>query len=263
MVFRSSSILVLASLSGAFAFAQTGSALLGDSRTGNTAPQKVEHEPLTPEMSGDIYLARKMYREAIDAYRTGSLKDPVLRNKTGIAYHQLLQLDKARKEYEAAVKLKPDYEEAINNIGTVYYAQKSYRRATSWFARAVKLAPDDSKSAAVYVNLGSAWFSRKDFPKAQDAFQTAVRLDPDVFERHGNYGVLMQERNIEDRAKFHFYLARMYAKSGRTELALQYLRKAIEEGLKDKAKQMEAVEFNPLRQTPEFQALLKLEPRVL
>lgn len=263
MVFRSSAILFMAGLTGAYAFGQTGSALLGDSRTANTAPPQVQREPLTPELSGDIYLARKMYREAIEAYRQGSPKDPVLLNKTGIAYHQLLQLDKARKEYEAAVKLKPNYEEAINNIGTVYYAQKSYRRATTWFARAVKLAPDDSRSAAVYVNLGSAWFSRKNFLKAQEAFQTALRLDPDVFERHGNYGVLMQERSIEDRAKFHFYLARMYAKGGRTELALQYLRKAIEEGLKDKQKQMEAVEFNPLRQTPEFQALLKLEPRVL
>ena len=36
---------------------------------------------------------RGQWREAIDAYRSGSLKDPILRNKTGIAYHQLLQLD--------------------------------------------------------------------------------------------------------------------------------------------------------------------------
>lgn len=253
----------MATLSGAYTFAQTGSSLLDNSRTANTPPQQVQREPLTPEMSGDIYLARKMYREAIDAYDEGSPKDAVLRNKTGIAYHQLMQLNKALREYQAAVKLKPDYEEAINNIGTVYYAEKNFRRATSWFSRAIKLAPDDTKTAAIYVNLGSAWFSRKNYPKAQAAFQTAMQLDPEVFERHGNYGVLMQERNIEDRAKFHFYLARIYAKGGRTELALQYLRKAIEEGLKDKMKQMDAVEFNPIRQTPEFQALLKLEPRVL
>ena len=50
---------------------------------------------------------------------------------------------------------------------------------------------------------------------------------------------------------------------GRNELALQYLRKAIEEGLKDKQKAMDASEFNPLRETDEFKALLKLEPRVL
>jgi len=264
MVSRPIAMLLVAGLTPAFAFGQTGSALLdGTKTTTNAPPQTVEREPITPEMSGDIFLARKMYREAIDAFRTGSPKDPVIHNKIGIAYHQLLQMNQARKEYEIAVKLRPDYEEAINNIGTIYYAEKSYRRATSWFSRAIKLAPDDPKSAAVYVNLGSAWFSRKNYVRAQEAFQTAVHLDPEVFERHGNYGVMMQERNIEERAKFHFYLARMYAKSGRNELAMQYLRKALEEGFREKQKVAEAPEFNPLRDLPEFQALMKLDPRVL
>ena len=218
---------------------------------------------LTPEDRGDVYMARKMYREAIETFREGEPKDPILHNKEGIAYHQLLQLDQALKEYQLAVKLKPDYEEAINNIGAIYYTKKSYRRATTWFTRALALAPDDYKSAAVYVNLGSSWFSRKNYDRAQVAFQTAVRLDPEVFERHGSFGVMMQERNIEERAKFHLYLARMYAKSGRNELALQYLRKSLEEGLKDKEKATEAPEFNPLRNLPEFKELLKLEPRVL
>lgn len=208
-------------------------------------------------------MARRMYREAIDAFQEGSLKDPILHNKQGIAYHQLLQLDQALKEYQQAVKLKPDYEEALNNIGTIYYAKKSYRRATSWFSRALARAPDDPKSAAVYVNLGSSWFSRKNYERAQVAFQTALRLDSEVFEQHGSFGVMMQERNIEERAKFHFYLAKMYAKTGRNELALQYLRKAFEEGLPDKVKATDAPEFNPLRNSDEFKELLKLEPRVL
>jgi tetratricopeptide (TPR) repeat protein len=263
MGFRPTALLLTACIIPAAAFAQTGSALLDGNRTANTPPQPIAREPLTPEMSGDLYLAKKMYREAIDAYREGSPKDPVLHNKIGIAYHQLLQFDRARKEYEAAVKLKPDYEEAINNIGTIYYSQHSFRRATKWFERAVKLAPEDEKSAAVYVNLGSAWFSRKSYPRAQAAFQTALRLDPEVFERHGNFGVIMQERSIEDRAKFHFYMAKMYAKTGRNELALQYLRKALEEGFREKKELNEAPEFSKLRTTPEFQSLLKLDPRVL
>ena len=31
-----------------------------------------------------------------------------------------------------------------------------------------------------------------------------MRLDPEVFERHGSFGVMMQERNIEERAKYPF-----------------------------------------------------------
>lgn len=256
-------MMLLAGLGSTYALAQTGSALVDGTRTSVPNPLQVGRPPLSPEERGDIFLARKMYREAIETFREGSSNDPILHNKEGIAYHQLLQLDQAMKEYQFAIKLKPDYEEAINNIGTVYYAKKSYRRATTWFTRALALAPDDLKSAAVYVNLGSAWFSRKNYARAQTAFQTAVRLDPEVFERHGSFGVMMQERNIEERAKFHFYLARMYAKSGRNELALQYLRKAFEEGFRDKQKVTDAQEFNPLRELPEFKELLKLEPRVL
>jgi tetratricopeptide (TPR) repeat protein len=262
MGLRPFAMMLVAGLGSTYAFAQTGSALVDGTRTPIPNPE-TEHRTLSPEERGDIFLARKMYREAIEMFREGSSKDPVLHNKQGIAYHQLLQLDQALKEYQLAVKLKPDYEEALNNIGAIYYTRKNYRRATTWFTRALALAPDDYKSAAVYVNLGSSWFSRKNFERAQTAFQTAVRLDPEVFERHGSFGVMMQERNIEDRAKFHFYLAKMYAKSGRNDLSLQYLRKAFEEGLKDKEKATDAPEFNPLRNLPEFKELLKLEPRVL
>jgi hypothetical protein len=96
-----------------------------------------------------------------------------------------------------------------------------------------------------------------------EANQKAIALDPDVFERHGNYGVMLEERNVEERAKYHYFVAKMYAKDGRTELALQYLRKALEEGFKDKDKLNKDPEFATMRDTPEFKQLLTAEQRVL
>jgi tetratricopeptide (TPR) repeat protein len=225
---------------------------------GSQAP-KVE---LSNEMRGDIYMARKMYREAIEMFREGSPKDPVLLNKTGIAYHQMMQLDNARKSYEQALKIKPDYVEAMNNLGTVYYAKKSNRRAISWYQKALKLAPSEPKSASIYMNLGTAYFARKRYEDATKSYRTALQLDPEVFERHGNFGVMLEERSVEERGKFHFYLAKLYAKDGRNELALQYLRKALEEGFKDK-KLGETPEFAGMKELPEFKQLLTMEPRVL
>ncbi len=80
---------------------------------------------ITPELRGDIYMARKMYRDAIDMYREGPDDSPVVANKIGIAFHQLLQFDLAKKNYERAIKLDPKYSEAINNLGTIYYAQRA------------------------------------------------------------------------------------------------------------------------------------------
>src|SRR5438046_2911645 len=74
---------------------------------------------LSPEMRGDIFMARKMYREAIDVYKPSAVSSPLMSNKTGIAYHQLLDLSNARKYYEKAIKLDPRYSEAINNLGTI------------------------------------------------------------------------------------------------------------------------------------------------
>jgi tetratricopeptide (TPR) repeat protein len=218
---------------------------------------------LSPETRGDIYMARKMYREAIDSFREGSPKDPVLLNKTGIAFHQMMQLDQARKSYEAAIKAKPDYVEAINNVGTVYYAKKSFRRSISWYSRALKLAPNDPKSASIYMNLGTAQFARKQYEKAMESYQTAVHLDPDVFEHHSSMGVMLEERSVEERAKYHFYLAKLYAKGGRNELALQYLRKSLEEGFKEKKKLADEPDFASLKDSPEFKELLAKEQRVL
>jgi len=246
-----------------FAFAQAPVNSVVPTKPAAPAQAEPPRQPLTPETRGDIYMARKMYREAIDTFREGSPKDPVLLNKIGIAYHQLLQLDSARKSYEQALKLKPDYAEAMNNLGTVYYARKSFRRSISWYRRALKITGDDPKAASIYMNLGTSFFARKKYQEATEAYQTALKLDPEVFERHSSYGVMLEERTVQERAKFHFYVAKIYAKDGRTDLALQYLRKALEEGFKEKKQLLEAPEFAGMRDLPEFKQLLALEPRVL
>ena len=246
MVSRPLAIALAAGLSSEFAFAQVAA----------EAPKT----PLSLETRGDIFMARKMYREAIDVFREDKSKNAVIANKIGIAYHQMQQLENARKSYEQAVHLKPDYPEAINNLGTVYYARKSYGRAVRYYQRALKYAPN---SASIYSNLGTAYFARKKYKEAMETYQIALKLDPNVFENHGSYGVLLEERSVEERAKFHFHLAKLYAQAGRNELALQYLRKALEEGFKDKKKMEEDADFQAMRDLPEFKELLALEPRVL
>jgi tetratricopeptide (TPR) repeat protein len=217
-------------------------------------------QSLTPEMRGDIFMARKMYREAIDVYRQAPQDSAVIWNKIGIAYHQMTDLDQARKHYERSVKLNPKYAEAINNLGTVQYAKKSYRRAIGLYKRALKYTPN---SASVYSNLGTAQFARRKYKDAMISYEKALSLDPEVFEHRSTNGVLLQERSVEERAKFHFYLAKAYAKAGQIERVLLYMRKAIEEGFKERDKFKEEPEFAALQELPEFQQLLALQPRVL
>jgi|YNPNPStandDraft_1061719.scaffolds.fasta_scaffold06337_5 tetratricopeptide (TPR) repeat protein len=247
------------------------------------AASQAPAEPLSPEKRGDIYMARKMYREAIEAYRQeerelsprlprrkprdddGTYQKTanrlaVILNKIGIAYHQLMELETAKGYYERSVKLNPKYSEAINNIGTVFYAQKSYRKAVGQYKKALKLSPN---SASIYSNLGTAYFARKNYKEASLAYAKALELDPDVFEHRSSYGVLLQERNVEERAKFHYYLAKVYAQAGMNERALIYIRRALEEGFKERQKFLEEPEFAGLQELPEFKELMALQPRVL
>ncbi len=224
---------------------------------------KPQESALSGEARGDIFMAEKKFREAIEAYQEAPAQNAVVQNKLGIAYQQTLQLDNARKFYERAIKLKPNYMEALNNLGTVYYARKSYRRAINWYNRALKTAPGEVRSATVYENLGRAWFDRKDYARGTECFQNALRLDPDVFSHHGGVGQILEETNIAERAKYHFYLAKAYAKLGRNDLAIQNLRAALEEGFKQKKSLDEEPDFATLKDLPEFKDLMERPPRAL
>jgi tetratricopeptide (TPR) repeat protein len=252
--------LVLLAPTGALAAQQLSSAAISNVRVPSVMAQPVH--PLSPETRGDIYMARKMYREAIDAYREGPANSAVLANKIGIAFHQLLQLNLAKKYYQRAMKLDPHYPEAINNLGTIYYARHKYGRAISLYKRALKRY-GDHPPASVYANMGAAYFSRKEYKQAMACYSEALQIDPEVFDRHSTFGTLMQERTLAERALFHLYLAKMYAKSGQNARALIYLRKALEEGVKDRKEIPSMPEFASLKKDPAFQELLAENPKPL
>jgi tetratricopeptide (TPR) repeat protein len=240
-------------------FGQTPNTLLDASKLAER-PQSSALEALTPEKRADILMARKMYREAIETYKEEPQDSAIIWNKIGIAYHQMLQLNVAQKYYERSARLDSNYPEAINNLGTIHYAKRNYRRAIKLYNRALKLSPN---SASIHSNLGTAYFARKNYKKASECYQQALALDPEVFEHRNSWGVLLQERSVEERAKFHYYLAKTYAKAGMNDRALLYIRKALEEGFGERKKLMEDPEFVALRKLPEFQELLAMEPRVL
>jgi tetratricopeptide (TPR) repeat protein len=239
-------------------FALAGACLLISSLHGQSNP--ASPPTVTPETRGDVYMARKMYREAVDAYKQSPTLDALLWNKIAIAYHQLGDHKTAKQDYEKALKLDPNYAVARNNLGTIYHEQKSYRRAIREYKKALELEPT---SASFYSNLGTAEFARKRYKEAIEAYQKAVKLDPDVFERRNNVGILLQERTVEERAKFHYYLARTYAQAGMNDRALLCIRKSLEEGFLERKKYLEDPDFAAIREMPEFKELMAAQPRVL
>lgn len=204
-------------------------------------------------------MARKMYLDAVDMYRQSGTS-PVIENKIGIAFHQMSQLELAKKYYQQAIKMDRNYAEAINNLGTIYYSSLSYNKAIGYFKRSLKCS---GPVASVYANLGAAYFGRHDYKNSSTYYEKALRLDPDVLERHSGFGTRIQDRTVTDIALFHLYLAKTYAKAGSNDRAIIYLRKALEEGLKNRKKLAEMPEFSALKAKPEFLDLLAENPQPL
>jgi tetratricopeptide (TPR) repeat protein len=214
---------------------------------------------LTITERGDIYMARKMYRDAIETYMQAPPSAQML-NKIGIAYHQLAELNTAGKYYQRAIKADPKFVDAVNNLGTIYYSKKSYRRAIGEFRQALRVNPD---AASTWANLANAYFERKQYELSSEALQKALEIDPAVLDKRGSVGSLVQDRNVADRAKYHYYLAKSLAKKGHNADALLYIRKALEEGFKERQKFQEEPEFAGLRDDPEFKQIMATEPKVL
>ncbi len=208
---------------------------------------------------GDIFMARKMFREAIETYKEAPPSAAVM-NKIGIAYHQLADLNVAQTYYLKAMKLNPAFTEAINNLGTIYYSQHSYRRAITQYKKVLRVKPD---SASTLANLASAYFGRKQYELAQETLDKALELDPNVLESRGGGGAVVRDRSVPDRPTFFYIMAKTYAKKGLNEQAISYIRKSLEEGFKEREKYTHEPEFAGLRNDPEFQKVMALEPKVL
>jgi tetratricopeptide (TPR) repeat protein len=209
---------------------------------------------LSADELGDLYMARKQYREAMDQYRLLSEQNPrnaVYLNKLGIALHQQTALGLALKYYERAVKANPQYADAENNIGTIWYQRKKYGKAIRAYQKAIKMRDD---MPVLYSNLGYAYFSQGKYDASIAAFRMALAKDPQFFERGSSRtGSILQDRSVSDRGRFYFLLAKSFAQAGNLERAILYLRKAKEEGY---------AQIDDVKKDPAFAAVLK-DPMVI
>jgi tetratricopeptide (TPR) repeat protein len=242
-------------------FVPSTTAMQAPSQVPNAAGPPAEHH-FTGEEMGDLFMARKQYREASEAYKRLADQDPrnaVYLNKLGISLHQQEALGLALKYYERALKADPRYADAQNNIGTVWYQRKKYGKAIRAYHRAIKIRED---MPVLYSNLGYAYFGDKKYEESIAAFRTALTKDPEFFEHNGSRtGSLLQDRSVSDRGRFYFLLAKSFAESGNLERCVLYLRKAKDDGYasfvadlkKDKA-------FASILMNPEVQDMLAPKP---
>lgn len=220
-------------------------------------------EPPAPDASqadlearADKLRVQKLFLDALDYYHAALAKDPhsaALLNKVGITQLMMQRYREAKKSFDQAIKADRKFANAYNNLGVVFYEERKYSPAVKQYKRAIAI---DATSASYFSNLGAALFAKKEFEPAVVAYQRAVEIDPDVFENSSRGGVQAQLPSPEDRARYDYTVARLYAKMGFSERSLEYLKKAMEEGYKDFKNVYKDQEFAELRKDKRFTELM-------
>jgi tetratricopeptide (TPR) repeat protein len=222
-----------------------------------SAPERktLSIQPLPAEMKADILMARGEYAAAIAAYQEGNLKSATVWNSIGMAYHHMFALEEARKAYQTALTLNPRFAPASNNLAAVYYGQHDFRDAEHFYKRALK---HTQESAVIFCNLGTAYFAEAKYKQGMKAYRKAFEIDESVFAPDRS-AMIEAGSSREQRVAMNYFVAATYARAGKHEKALIYLRKAMDEGFNDRKRLTEDKDFATLRTTPEFQHLLDQE----
>jgi tetratricopeptide (TPR) repeat protein len=231
-----------------------------------TPPPRHQAEPPAPNASvdeldtrGDELRGQKAFLDALDYYRAAIAKkrSPALYNKAGITELELRRDQESTKDFERAIKLDHQFADAWNNLGVAWYLQEKYGRAIKDYEKAIKLKPD---VASFYNNLGAACYGKKEWEEATAAYGHALQLDPDIFERTSRTGVTAQLPSPEERARFEYLIAKLYARQGDVDHSLQYLRRAMEEGYAGINDVYKDSDFEGLRKDTRFAQLMASKP---
>jgi len=214
------------------------------------------------ELRGDELHAQKLYFDAIDYYRAalGKIESPADRakifNKVCRTQLVMTRWRDGQKSCQQAIKANRKFPDPYNNLGVALYEEKKYGAAIKQYHKAIEM---DNSAASFYSNLGAALFAKKDYESSAKAYQRALELDPNVFERSSRQGVQAQVPRPEDRARYDYVVAKLYARMGYSDRSLEYLRKAMEEGYKDFKNVYSDSEFAELRKDKRFTELMAMK----
>jgi tetratricopeptide (TPR) repeat protein len=116
----------------------------------------------------------------------------------GTTYEHLGQLQKAGREYQAALRYNPEFASAYNNLGIIHGRMGNPGMAIQQLKKAIQLDPDYARA---YFNLGVIYQNTDSLNLAEEAYSKAVGISPDYEAAHLNLGKVYFRKGMKENAK--------------------------------------------------------------
>ncbi len=210
---------------------------------------------------GLAYKSLGKYSEAIEAYKQAirfkpdyaEAYDGLARVYMGMGKDMLKDMkdfasmpEKARKlfakavdAFKQAIRLKPDYAEAYEALGLMYWCLQMPKEEMEVYKQMVRLEPYNAEE---HYRLGIAYAKLGRYSEAVDAFKQAIRLKPDFAMAHLGLGLAYDDLGMYGEAieaykqtislnptllTAHFSLGTDYGKSGMYREAMEAFKQTI------------------------------------
>ena len=204
--------------------------------------QKYPDEPAVIAMTGDLYLTRKDYPRAKNAYELAYQKDPTsLDALAGLIALDLLggkQAD-AHAKMDAHLARPPLKPAALTLAATTYAATHDYKRAEAVLRKAIEIDPANLQA---YGMLGQFYYAQGRIAEGRTEYENLAKREPNSIPANTMLAIILDRQGHPDEAKARYEktlaidprapvaantLAWMYANKGENlDVALQLARTA-------------------------------------
>jgi tetratricopeptide (TPR) repeat protein len=163
----------------------------------------IDQKGLRFNVSGQIVMdfSTNSQREAEVKSLTGSLSPEEW-------YRRAYELDshpttfyQAEEAYLKALELRPDFIQALTNLGTLYYNMGKRKHAEQLYLKSLAIDPDNLEAN---YNLANLLEDRNELIPAINYYKRALSLKPDFADAHFNLALLYQKCEMKEEAKIHW-----------------------------------------------------------
>jgi tetratricopeptide (TPR) repeat protein len=115
----------------------------------------------------------------------------------GFAWHNKQEMDKAIRDYNEAIRLDPTYVDAFAARGCAWHIKREFDKAIEDYDEAIRLDPGNGNT---FFNRGTAWGQIREHDKAIKDLNEAIRLDPNDALAFFNRGTAWAEKKEVENA---------------------------------------------------------------